>query len=265
MDFIQAAHLQQRYRAATLSRVLAEDDVMYRSGKESYYYVGESALNCILSALTLSRLSRVGSVLNLPCGHGREARHLAAAFPDAEHVFCDISASGVAFCAAQFHGRGIVSKAELTEVELGGPYDVIWIGSLFTHLDQDKTERWLRYLCGHLSEDGILLASFHGAASRQLHLTHFPMATAEQWALIDAGYQGSGYGYAPWAGQDYGISLTRPATIVALAGTIPGTRLLCYSERAWSENHDVAVIARSDRLQDWREATGQYFTPPTPP
>ena len=260
MDFTKAAHIQQRHRAATISRVIAEDDGMWNSGNDWYYYVGESALNCILSALTLSRLERVGSILNLPSGYGREARHLAAAFPDAQHTFCDILADGVAFCAEQFKGRAIVSQPELTEVELGGPYDVIWIGSLFTHLDEVKTERWLRYLCGHLSDDGILLASFHGAASRQLHLTHYPMIGAQEWALIEAGYNDTGYGYAPYPGQDYGISLSRPGKIAEFACAIPGTRLLCYSERAWSENHDVAVIARSDRLQDWREAAGKHFS-----
>jgi hypothetical protein len=265
MNFAKAAQIHQAYQAAAISRVIADDDVMWRSGKDRYYYVGESALNCILSALTLSRLDTVGSLLNLPCGHGREARHLCAAFPDAAHTFCDINASGVAFCADTFGGRGIQSAPDLTTIDLGGRYDVIWIGSLFTHLDQGKTERWLRYLCGHLNEDGILLASFHGAASRKLHLTHYPMTGEREWALIDAGYHDTGYGYAAHPGQDYGISLSRPATIVDMACAIPETRLLCYTERGWSENHDVAVIARSDRLQDWREAAGKYFTPVADP
>ncbi len=255
MDFAGASQIYERYRRSPVERAVSPEDVMWRSGKDWYFDTGESALRCILSALVLSRLDEVTSVLDLPCGFGRVSRHLRTAFPAAGLSFCDIDPAGVAFCADNFKGRAIRSAPELSEVDLGGCYDVIWIGSLFTHVDKERTERWLRFLCGHLNQDGVLLATFHGAGSRQLHLTHYPMIGDRGWTAVEDGFRRTGFGYSPHPGQDYGISLSRASTIVDIACSIPGTRLLSYTERGWYENQDVAVVALSDRLEDWGDAT----------
>jgi SAM-dependent methyltransferase len=202
----------------------------------------------------LSRLKTVSSVLDLPCGHGRVSRHLRAAFPEADLAFCDIDPAGVDFCATSFRGRGIRSRPELADVELGSRFDVIWVGSLFTHVDKGRTERWLRHLCQHLTTDGILLASFHGTWARQVHLKHYPMIGEREWSKIDKECAKSGFGYRPYPDQDYGISLSRASAVVDLSCAISGTRLLSYTERGWAEHHDVVAIARTDRMEDWESA-----------
>lgn len=258
LDFPHVARIYERYRSVPVSQVIAADDVMYNTGKDWYFYVGESGLKAILSALTLSRLKSVGSMLDVPCGHGRVSRHLRAAFPEAELAFCDIDPAGVDFCAASFGGRGIYSRRELTEVDFGGRFDVIWIGSLFTHVDRKRTERWLRYLCQHLTNDGILLASFHGTWAREVHLRHYPMIGERDWSRIDKDCAKSGFGYRPYPNEDYGISLSRASAIVEMSCSIPGTRLLAYTERGWAEHHDVVAIARTDRLEDWESAAKRH-------
>ena len=231
---------------------------MWNTGKEWYFYAGESGLNCILSALILSRLSAATSVLDLPCGHGRVSRHLRAAFPQADLAFCDIDPTGVDFCAVNFKGRAIRSVPELSDVDLGGCFDVIWVGSLFTHVDKVRTDRWLRFLSQHLNSDGILLATFHGSWAREVHLRHYPMIGEREWANIEQDCARVGFGYAPYPDQDYGISLSRADAIIDMCCSIPGTKLLAYTERGWAEHHDVVAIARTDRLQDWRSAANRY-------
>jgi len=258
MNFSEVARIHERYKNAPISQAIADDDVMYKTGKDWYFYVGESALDCILSALTLSRLNTVTAVLDLPCGHGRVSRHLRAAFPEADLAFCDIDPAGVDFCAANFKGRGIRSKPEVPDVDLGGRFDVIWVGSLFTHVDRDRTDRWLRYLCQHLTDDGILLASFHGAWAREVHLRHYPMIGEREWSKIEKECARVGFGYRPYPKQDYGISFSRASAIVDMSCAIPGTRLLSYTERGWAEHHDVVSIARTDRLQDWESAAKRH-------
>jgi SAM-dependent methyltransferase len=258
MNFLDAARTYERYKHASVSQVIADDDVMFNTGKDWYFYVGESALNSILSALTLSRLEAVTSVLDLPCGHGRVSRHLRAAFPEAEFAFCDIDPAGVDFCVTNFNGRGIRSKPEVTGVDLGGHFDVIWVGSLFTHVDRRRTERWLRYFCQHLSNDGVLIASFHGTWAREVHLKHYPMIGGREWSKIEKECAKTGFGYRPYPNQDYGISLSRASAIVDMSCAIPGARLLSYTERGWAEHHDVVAIARTDRLQDWQSAANRY-------
>lgn len=239
-------------------------DHMYRSGEAWYFPVGESAARLLRIAEATSWLPRIRSVLDLPCGHGRVGRYLPTVFPGADLHFADLDASGADFCAATFGGTAIHSRPELTEVTLPR-VDLIWVGSLFTHVDRERTARWLRYLCEHLNEDGVLVATFHGAWSLRMQAI-YPMIDAASWERIVDAYQRTGYGYARYPGseQDYGISLSSPEALMGIAREIPGVRVAGFLERGWAENHDVLMISRDDRDRDWtpdfrstrREPTG---------
>src|SRR5262249_46249666 len=141
MDINETSAIWTQQRADNaLDRTVAPDDEMYLYGPDWYFAVGLSGLRCVLQALSACHLSSVSSILDLPCGHGRVARYFRAAFPTAELTFCDLNRSGVDFCVNQFSGRGIYSQVDLRRVALGGPFDVIWVGSLFTHLDASRVE-----------------------------------------------------------------------------------------------------------------------------
>jgi hypothetical protein len=235
-------------------KTIHPDDHMWITSAGNYFVVGESGLMCVRRANELVFGSPVRRILDLPCGHGRVARYLRAFFPDASMSFCDVDRAGVDFCCQTFGGTPIYSQPELTEVDIGADHDVIWIGSLFTHVDRDRTERWLRYICSHLSERGVMVATFHGPSAIEV-LDRYNLwgLTDEQRHRIMASYNASGYGYEPYLnfeGGDYGISITHPSEIVKIAETVPG-RILLYSERLWADNHDVLAICRRDRLATW--------------
>lgn len=177
----------------------------------------------------------------------------APASPGAEMFFCDLDAGGAQFCAKEFRGTAIASRVELTEVNLPRDCDVIWVGSLFTHLDRARTERWLRHLCGSLSERGVLVATFHGRWTIELQ-EQSSVFDAASWCEVLTSYQATGFGYARYPDkphEDYGISLSRPSAIVAMVEDIPNVRLLSYAERGWAGNHDVLGIGGLDRLKPW--------------
>jgi SAM-dependent methyltransferase len=253
MEFSTVAEIYRTHRARKINQAIAPDDQMLVAGQEAAYFtVGADGLNNVLAALVRSRLQTVRHILDLPCGHGRVARHLRAAFPEAALSFCDIESSGVDFCSRTFNGRAIYSRPELTEVMLGGPFDVIWIGSLFTHVDEVRARRWLRYLCSQLSDDGILLATFHGEWSRVVQKNHFHLIGDKEWSAITEQADRIGFGYAPYPDQkNYGISLSRPSRVIELASAIEHVRILSFCERGWADNHDVLSIARTDRLLPW--------------
>jgi SAM-dependent methyltransferase len=238
--------------AAVVSREIHPQDLMWIGGPEWYFSVGEDGLRVVRTAISLSWLKSISSFLDLPCGHGRVARHLRAAYPAAAGYFCDIDESGVDFCARTFAGTGIVSKPELTEVSFPS-VDVIWVGSLFTHVDFDRSQRWLAYLAAHLNPQGVLVATFHGRWSVEVH-KKYPMIHEAAWQRIVRDAEATGYGYAkyedPSAG-DYGISLTRPAIVCDMVDAIAGVKLIGYIERGWADNHDVVMIAKNDRLRPW--------------
>jgi SAM-dependent methyltransferase len=237
-----------------VSRKIDPKDQMWESGPKWYFQVGESGLDVIKKILTLSRKRQVTSILDLPCGHGRVGRFLRAAFSEARITYCDLDAEGIAFCANEFGGIPLLSKPELSEVEFSEQFDVIWVGSLFTHVDHERTQRWLNHLCAALAPDGILVATFHGRWTIEVQEKYHHMIDDVNWQKVIKQYDVEGYGFASYpsmASSRYGISLARASNIVQMVECILGVRMLAYIERGWADNHDVLGLAKTDRLQAW--------------
>ncbi len=248
MDFETVAALHRAYKQVTVDPEIHPEDTMYRTGKEHYTYVGESAVDIILSALALSWVTEVNRILDMACGHGRVARHLRAAFPKAELFFCDLDAGAADFCADRFRGTSIPSVEKLTAVPLPEKLDLIWVGSLFTHIDRVRTADWLSHLVQHLRTNGILVGTFHGYFTEKV--TTFGDRIDKDKLSHD--FLTTGYGYCCYKGwNDYGVSLSKPSAVLDIAGSIPGTKVLSYTERGWANNHDVLALAKTDRLKPW--------------
>lgn len=247
MELIDAANIFLRYKEQPVSQNIHPNDMMYNHGKSHYYTIGESAIRVILSGLQLAWRQKVNRILDLPCGHGRVARHLRHAFPKSELFFCDLDHEGVEFCSEAFDGTGIPSKTDLLDVSLPHDLDVIWVGSLFTHVDLARTEAWLHYLAGHLHDHGVLIATFHGLFTKDFTKTP---SGGVNWEKIVEGFEISGYGYDDYQTFDmgnYGTSLSKPSKIVDIATSIEGIRILAYTERGWANNQDVLILTKNDR------------------
>jgi SAM-dependent methyltransferase len=248
MRLNEVAKLYRNYSSADLVRDVHPNDKMFKTGPDWYFPVGQSGVDCIFAALPLTKLESVKRILDLPCGHGRVARHLRAAFPDAEIHFSEIDKEGADFCAKTFGGKPHYSVPDLTKANVPSGFDVIWIGSLFTHLPRDKVQLWLTYLSERLAPNGILVATFHG---------YFAAANTNAGASIDMAklrrsFETTGYGfgaYEPAKSEEYGFSLSRPSCTIDMACSIPGTRIVSYTERGWAQNHDVLALSRDDRLK----------------
>ena len=247
MDFATIDGVFNRYKAAQLNREIHPDDVMFNSGKNFYFTVGEDAVRVILRAMSLTWRTDVLRVLDLPCGHGRVARHLPAAFPKAEFFFCDIDKEGVDFCAKQFGGTGIYSEPDLTRVALPKNLDVAWMGSLFTHVDRHRAAAWLAPIASHLSDKAVLVATFRGLSQKSS--SEFGGSASHDALIRD--FERTGYGFAvykEWQAENYGTTLVRPSAVVAIAEQIPGMRILSYTEKGWANRQDVLVICRHERV-----------------
>ncbi len=147
---------------------ISPHDEMFSGNSEHYFSVGRSALLNIRCALQLAGASPPKRVLDLPCGHGRVMRTLKAEFADAEISACDINLDGVQFCCQEFGAVPIPSHRDCSQIPLKGEYDLIWCGSLITHLDAIRTRDLLRFFAAHLTSGGVLVFTTHGRRSVDL-------------------------------------------------------------------------------------------------
>jgi SAM-dependent methyltransferase len=243
------------YLASPVDTTLSPRETM---GNQWYFEVGRSAVEVVMAAGAASMLRDVRRVLDLPCGHGRVLRHLVKLFPQASFDACDLDRDGVEFCAATFGARPIVSVADLTAVDFGAAYDLIWVGSLFTHTSAEKTQAWLAHLATFLTPHGMIVATVHGRWCEEVQ-KHSPYIAAERWQRILDGYAKTGYGYVDYATEEshdyipgsYGVSLARPHVIMRMVEQIPGVRILLYAERAWADHQDVIAFGRPAFDKPW--------------
>jgi SAM-dependent methyltransferase len=100
--------------------------------------------------------------LDFGCGCGRVARHLAR-FPFvAELSGVDVDGEAIRWAASHLPGRYAEIPSDPPTALSGGSHDVVYAGSVFTHLDERRQDAWLAELHRVLRPGGLLIASTHG-------------------------------------------------------------------------------------------------------
>lgn len=247
-------------------RTISPNDEMYgrdkTHGSDVYWSTGRSSLDAIEQCLRAARkpLSSVRSILDLPCGHGRVLRYLKAAFPAAEITACDLLEDGVKFCAETFGAKPIKSHEDPGRIELPlHAFDLIWVGSLLTHLDAERWGAFLTCLSSYLHENGVLVFTAHGRyVYRRIKgledpYDYFIPYWRKTVALYD--YENKGFGYGDYGKKGYGISISDPAWVSALLAQQSELRCVLFQERGWTDVHDVYACVRQLRPRDSESAT----------
>ncbi len=242
---------------AGLSRDISPNDRMLDtvSGERAYYSCGRSAIGCIMDSLhgASKSTSEVRRVLDLPSGHGRVLRYLKVAFPQADITACDLVRDGVDFCASTFGAVPVYSNADPAQIPLEhNAFDLIWVGSLFTHLNSDLWPKFLNGFHSWLRAGGLLVFSTHGRKAyrdmkiyaRDYGISHWRRTSG----LFE--YERTGFGYATYGGSErYGISLSHPSWVVRQVAKIPEMRLVHFSEKSWAGFQDIFACIRDP---DWQ-------------
>jgi SAM-dependent methyltransferase len=233
-----------------VSHEIAPGDEMLLGGNAVHYFeVGASALRCVESALHAVRRSHgsIKSILDLPCGHGRVLRFLKKAFPDAALTACDLNADGVQFCARAFGATPVVSRSDPAGISFDTRFDLIWCGSLFTHLSAERCRQFLDQFRRWLAPGGLLVFTLHGRSYEprlQSGQDSSQLAPHLITALLDE-YRREGFGYVDYRpSSGYGFSLANPAYVTARFTNAPGWRLTGYHEQGWDRRQDVVCLQR---------------------
>ncbi len=220
---------------------ISPGDGMYIGDGAHYYKVGLSAISCIEEAIIAAQLESINRILDLPCGHGRVLRFLVRRFPQAKIIASDLDRKGVDFCARVFGTEAIYSEPNLDRFSLRGQFDLIWCGSLVTHLNDTGIRSLLEFFARHLEPEGLLIFTTHGTRvvqRMQDQAFDYGISPESTSSLIEA-YRGEGFGFADYPGFDaYGVSLTSPDWLRRMADEM-GLEEVYFRERGWDDHQDV--------------------------
>jgi SAM-dependent methyltransferase len=107
----------------------------------------------------------IREALDFGCGCGRLLIAARERWPHIHWHGCDIDQQVVAWCTANLPEATAFVNDSLPPLPLAdGAVDLIWCGSVFTHLDEQRQDVWLRELCRVLRPSGWLLATVLGQA-----------------------------------------------------------------------------------------------------
>jgi len=224
---------------------IAAADEMFTGDPEAYFSVGRSALSCINVSLMAAGIeaASIRTILDLPCGHGRVLRHLRETFPNADITACDLLHDGVDYCAKTFGARPLYSDENPANIAIeANSFDLIWVGSLLTHLRADRWRDFLGLFERSLRLGGLLVFSAHGreAFRRTAQETFDYGVGGPAKAAVLFGYQRHGFGYANHVfSETYGHSLSRPDWVLREIAKFPQLRVVHFGETAWDNHHDI--------------------------
>jgi SAM-dependent methyltransferase len=230
-----------------IEEVSPDEGATARSSHELYLASGQWAFRHIKLAMLASGKTDLQRILDLPCGYGRVLRILKAAFPSAELTACDIHKPAVDFCARTFDAKPVYSVTNPEGIPLEGPFDLIWVGSLLTHVDAPQWQGFLKLFEQLLPPGGLLVFTTHGefAIEAQLHSKGSLGLTPDQKEAILRAYRSQGFGYCDYTlppqgvrrnslPLNYGISLASPSWVCA---QLDGLKfdLLTYRAGVWGD------------------------------
>lgn len=246
------AEIIEKYRAASVDyEVPVADGGMANPSQASldhYRRDGEQALDLILQAMLLTGKTSLGKILDMPSGYGRVARHLICAFPEAQITASDIDVSMLNFCKAKFGCKPWMSSKDLTQVHYPEKYDLIWSGSLFTHLPRRQFCECVDLFSRSLAPNGVAVLTTHGRFSSVFGRDRY--LPAERFSRMEQPYKEDGFAYLDYRDEvsditdAYGITLSHPRFLFEVLDRDPSLRTISFTERGWGGHQDVLVVQK---------------------
>ena len=227
--------------------VAPRDIMLVKSSAQHYLATGFSALDSILRCLPELKDLPYPRILDFGCGYGRVLRILRATWPLAPITAADLEPDGLAFCMEHFDISGFRSQISPVAIPLAHSFDLIWVGSLVTHLDAPKISGFLNLFSSLLAPGGHVVFTSHGdhmIDRLQSGTCHYDL-TPEKSASLLSSYASSGFGYEDYPNRSgYGVSATSESWMRHTIAAIPSLRFRAWLPHHWDNHQDVWCCSR---------------------
>lgn len=228
-------------------RIAAHDHMAATKNLNHYFSVGASAISVIEICLSLAGVQQPSTILDFACGAGRVTRWLKAAYPCAQIIACDVRDADLIFQKEVLEVEVWKSSTNLDDLQPFTRFDIIWVGSLLSHLPEPNARSAIVAFMKWLNPNGILVVSFHGrrvALGQSMRNANY--ISPEKFATVQRSYLQNGFGYEDYVDQSgLGFALTKPDWFFELAAPHVYWKVLGLFEAAWDDHHDICAIQNS--------------------
>ena len=226
-----AVHADDEMLAFALAARAGEQDAALAEYLWNGRWIADTVL--ALSAGRLGGARGIGRLLDFACGYGRLTRWLAAELGAHRLVVSDIVAPAVEFQRARFGVEGFVSTARPEDLPCHERFDLVWVGSLFTHLPEPAFRAWLARLAELVGERGLLA------------FTTLDMSLSPESRDL----AGSGHRFAPTSEsrvldrEAYGTAWVTPGYVARAVAGLAGDWQLRRVARGVCDYQDLVLVA----------------------
>ena len=221
-------------------REILPNDPMHEFDPASYFRIGREGLDCIRLALLAAGAGSPVRILDFASGAGRVMRYLKAAFPDASLTACDYHLYQAEFCERTFAAKAVAGDEDPEKIELEGPFDLVWCGSHFGHIDAHRWAGFLRLFESVAAPGGIVVFTTFGRRIVDLLRNEETQLNLTQEDVVEVlrDYETTGFGFH--ATRFDGDCVSSPAWVCKQLENVPKLELLLFMENAWAYQDVVA-------------------------
>jgi SAM-dependent methyltransferase len=211
-----------------------------------YRQVGLEACERIEQALAATGRdwASVASLLDYGSGHARVLRWISTRQPHIDATAADVNHQAVRFCSRTFGVRGMKVPADVDRLTLDASWDVIWVGSVFTHLSERDGSVLLQKLRSALRSEGLLLFTTHGELIPE-RLDEYGDRVRRAARDIEAAFLQDSVFFTPSDPFEGPVTFHSRASVQRMIAE-SGLRPIAHWPRGWDDHQDVWAVASAD-------------------
>lgn len=214
-----------------------------KRGDAVRHYFQDGRRSALRLGSLLTRLGKNGGpgeertrLLEFASGYGCVTRHLDQALDGVELTACDIHPEAVRFVEQEMNVGALLSRSIPEEFAPPQSFDVVFALSFFSHMPERTWARWLTRLLACLKDDGVLIFTTQGLASRE----SFGNPEIPENGL----WFRTGSEQKDLDGDEYGSAIVTPR-FVATEIERAGAMLTLYEAASWWDIQDLYVVRRT--------------------